>query len=51
MGKHVGVQHDDDSDDGSESKRMPHHKSENRAFVPDLLGGGGWRWRTSGVSP
>ena len=41
MGKHVGVQHDDDFDDGSQSNRMPHYKSEDRALVPDLLGGSG----------
>src|SRR5258708_12247732 len=41
VGKHIGVQHDDDSDKGSESNRMPNHKSEYRAFVADLLGGRG----------
>jgi hypothetical protein len=33
---------------------MPHHKSEDRGFVPDLLGGGGCyrdRLRVHGLAP
>src|SRR5947209_4007706 len=39
--KDVGVEHHDDADDGAQRDGMPDHETEDRAFVADLIGGGG----------
>ena len=41
MGKDVGVEHDDDADDGGEGDGVPEDEAEDGAFVADLVGGGG----------
>ena len=37
----VGIEHNDNSNDGTQSNRMPHHKTKNDSFVTDLFGGSG----------
>src|SRR5579863_8246884 len=37
----VGVEHDDDADDGGEGDGVPENETEDGAFVADLIGGGG----------
>src|SRR3989442_5857674 len=37
----VGVYHNDDADNGSERHGVPEDEAEDRAFVADLIGGGG----------
>src|SRR6202049_647546 len=40
-GEDVGVEHDDDADDGGQGYRVPEDEAEDGAFVADLVGGGG----------
>ena len=39
--KNIGVQHHDNSDDGSQSHRVPYHKTKNDSLIAHLLGGSG----------
>ena len=41
VGKNIGVQHDDHSDDGAKRNGVPNHKTENDAFITHLIGGRG----------
>ena len=41
MREDVGVEHDDDADDGAEGDGVPEDEAEDDAFVADLFGGGG----------
>src|ERR1700676_3236626 len=41
LGEDVGVEHDDDADDGGQGYRVPEDEAEDGAFLADLVGGGG----------
>ena len=40
LGEDVGVEHDDDADDGGQGYRVPEDEAEDGAFLADLVGGG-----------
>src|SRR5215471_12058724 len=40
LGKNIGIDHNDHADDGCQRHRMPGQETEDRSFIPNLIGRG-----------